>query len=251
MIHRALQRVFAASLGAASLFGCNATETGNPVAGQTLALTARSSSDDVATGSTEDAALSVSSAWIVLGDMRFIQSADCDSGSASRVDVDGPIAIDLVKKPDVLDLELAATRYCRVRVRLDKAKDVAGAPSVLDDHSIVLEGERADGVSFSVRSRRNFDLELRARGDGFSLGTGKEAMILAFDVATWLDGVDLESATPDSNGSIAVDDDSDRDRLDVFEDNVKQAMELFKDDNRDSKLDRSELEDLLASGSGS
>src|ERR1700755_2897083 len=109
MTPRACKVWLAASVAAASVFtGCNATETGNPVAGQSLALTARSSSDDVATGSSDDAALSVASAWVVLGDMRFIQSDDCDKGSGSRVDVEGPIAIDLVKKPDVIDVQLAA-----------------------------------------------------------------------------------------------------------------------------------------------
>lgn len=231
--------------------GCNATETGNPVAGQTLALTARSSSDDVATGSSADAALNVSSALIVVSDMRFVQSADCDRGPGSRLDVEGPIAVDLVEKNEVLDLQLDAARYCRVRVRLNKDKDVSGAPSELEDHSILLQGERADGVSFTVVSRRSFDLELRARGDGFSLGTGKEAMILAFDLATWLDGVDLEGAAPDSSGAIEIDDDHDRERLDVFEDNVKQAMELFKDGNGNAKLDEGDLERVLASGSSS
>src|SRR4051794_6399436 len=148
---------------------CNATETGNPVAQHTLALTSRSSSDTVST-SDSGAAIRVTDAWIVLGDLRFIKSEDCDRGSSSRVDVEGPIAVDLVSDPDRLKLTLEAARYCRIRVRLEKSKDLAGAPADLEDQSIALRGERTDdGTSFELRSRSNFDLDLRARGDGFDL----------------------------------------------------------------------------------
>jgi hypothetical protein len=133
-------------------------------------------------------------------------------------------------------------------VRLEKAKDVSEAPSELDDNSIVLSGKRADDATFVVRSRRNYDLDLRARGDGFDLTGARGAMILAFDLATWLDGVELESAEANSNGVIEIDQDHDRTRLDAFEGNVKQAMELFRDRDRDSKLDDDDLDDSLAGG---
>jgi hypothetical protein len=239
--------VFGAGLLAAAVSGCTATETGNPVTQQTLALTARSSSEDVSTGDS-GASLRVSSAWIVLGDMRFVKSADCDRGPASRVDVEGPQAIELVENRDALALELEAASYCRVRVRLDRAKDLSGAPADLDDHSVLLRGSRADDTELVLRSRRNFDLDLRARGEGFDLTGARGAMILAFDLATWLDGVDLENAEPDANGVIVIDDQADRARLGVFEDNVKQAMELFRDRDRDSKLDEDDLDDSLAGG---
>jgi hypothetical protein len=234
-------------IAAAALSGCTATETGNPVTQQTLALTARSSSEDVSTGE-DGASLTVDEAWIVLGDIRFVKSADCDRGPASRGDIDGPLAIDLVKGAETLRLELDSANYCRVRVRLEKAKDVTGAPAELEDRSIVLHGTRADGTAFVVRSRRNYDLDLRARGDGFSLADARGGMILAFDVATWLSGVDLEGATPSNGALIEIDDDHERARLDAFEDNVKRAMELFRDRDRDARLDDDELDDSLAGG---
>lgn len=234
-------------LAAAALSGCNATETGNPVTQQMLSLTARSSSEEVSTRD-EGAALTVSSAWIVLGDMRFVKSADCDRGAASRVDVEGPLAIDLVAAGEPVEFDLDSGSYCRVRVRLEKAKDVAGAPAELEDQSIVLHGTRADGTPFVVKSRRNYDLELRARGGGFSLEAARGGMILAFDVATWLEGVDIEGAAASDTGMIEIDADHDRARLDVFEDNVKQAMELFRDRDRDARLDDDELDDSLAGG---
>jgi hypothetical protein len=250
MTHRSsvLLAQLVCSLVGVGLSACNATETGNPVTQQTLALEARSSNDDVSSGASSSASIRVESAWIVLGDMRFVSSADCDRGEGSRVDFKGPIAIDLVEQSDDLELMLDATQYCRVRVKLDKAKDVSGAPSELDDQSIVLQGTRADGTSFSVKSQRNFNLELRARGDAFSLAATRGSMILAFDLATWLDSVDLEGAAPDASGAIEVDDHNDKDRLDVFEDNVKRAMELYRDRDGNSKLDDDELGDPLAGG---
>jgi len=240
--------VLAGMVALPALSGCNATETGNPVTQQTLALTARSSSDEVATGDGSAAPLRVRSAWILLGDMRFVKSSDCDRGAGTRLDIEGPIAIELVGGRDPLELELEAASYCRVRVRLEKAKNVAGAPAELDDHSIVLRGTRADHTEFVVSSRRNYDLELRARADGFDLPNARGAMILGFDLATWLGGVELESAPASSNGTIEIDENGDPTRLDAFEEDVKQAMELFRDRDRDSQLDDDELDDPLAGG---
>ena len=228
--------------------GCTATETGNPVAQQSLALSARSSQPDVALLSETDAALRVTSAWLVLGGLEFVQSADCDRGPSSRSDIDGPVAIELTSQPQPFELALDATRYCRVRVRLEKGKELSGAPAELEDHSIVLQGLRADGVAFALRSRRNFDLDLRARGAGFDLATVGDDLILAFDLASWLDGIDLSSALSVAGEVIAVDDDHGRDRLQLFEDNVERALELFRDHNGDKQLDEDDLREPLAGG---
>lgn len=244
---RALQALIVS--GASSwLCACVGTETGNPVAQQSLALETRSSSPDVSTDTRADASLHVSSAWISLGDLRFVESSDCEHGAGTRVDIDGPIAVELVEEHKQLDLHLTAAKYCRVRLRMDKAKDIAGAPSELEDHSIVVNGTRADGVSFSLRSKRNYALDLRARDDAFEVADAASDMILAFDLSAWLAGVDLAAALPNAAGVIAIDDGSERERLDVFEDNVKRAMELFRDRDGDAKLDDDELRHVLAGG---
>jgi hypothetical protein len=239
----------AAVVGACVLAACTATETGNPVGEQRLALTARSTDQGVALGN--DAAsgrVRVDEAWVVLGDIRFVQSARCDSGPEQQAEIPGPRIVDLVAHPLPIEFAADATSYCRVRVPLDRAEGDEGAPAALDDHAILIRGERADGTPFELRSRQKREADIRARGEPFTLADGGDALILAFDVGRWLSGVDLDGADTDSDGVIRIDEDHERDRLDVFEENVEAAMELFRDGNGNGRLDDGEPDSPLARG---
>jgi len=232
-------------------WACNATETGNPVAEHRLALTARSSSDTVALGSAAPGAgLSVDEAWVVIGDIRFVQSADCDSGPEQQADVPGPQVLELIAQPAPIAFAVDEAAYCRVRVPLDRAEALDGAvPAELDDHAILIRGTRAaDGVAFVLRSRQTREADIRSRDEPFTLERTSADLILAFDVGRWLEGVEIESASTGADGVVRIDDDSQRDRLDVFEENVEAAMELFRDDDGDGRLDAVESDTPLASG---
>lgn len=219
-----------------ALAGCSASETGNPVGGRTLQLLARSSDPVVGVG--EDAELRVDAAWVVLDDIRFESAAQCDSGETREADIDGPIIVDLVQRPEPLPLALEDTAYCRVRVKQDRAERVPnGAPEELEDASIVVTGTRRDGTPFVIRTRREREAELRSESEPFELDAATNALILAFDVGKWLEGVELDTAEPNDEGVIRIDDDNDDDRLERFEENVEAALELFRDRDEDGALD--------------
>lgn len=224
--------------GALLAVACTASETGNPVAERTMALRGRSSDASIQLGPARAAALTVARAFIVLDDVRFEHGAQCDDGDEREADIPGPIIVDLVADPAPLPLALEDAAYCRVRVRLDRAEDVpSGAPAALEDASIVLEGSLPGGAPFVIRSRREPEAEVRSRAEPFELTRATSALILAFDVGRWLEGVDLERAEASGDGVIRVDDDRNDDLLERFEDNVERAMELFDDRNRDGVLD--------------
>lgn len=230
---------------------CAASETGNPVEGQTLSLTARSSDAHVSAGEPKGAAadVTVSAAWIVIKEVRFVRSAVCDRGQDAEVSIEGPIVAELVAEPTVLDLAVEDASYCRVRAPLDRAERVPDfAPDELQDAAIVVEGTRSDGTPFVIRSEATPDAELRSRGAPFSLSSARASLVLAFDLGRWLQGVDLDAAKPDARGVVRIDDDHHRALLDRFEDNVEAAMELFDDVDHDGELSETEIEDVLAGG---
>jgi hypothetical protein len=216
---------------ALAAFGCNASETGNPVAERTLALRGSLPSDD--------AGVTVDSVWIVLDDIRFEHGAECDNGEEREGDVPGPIVVDLVAEPAPFALALEDDAYCRVRVRFERADaDLpSGAPAELEDAALVLLGTRSDGTPIVVRSRREPEAEVRSRSEPFQLSEATPALILAFDVGRWLEGVELDDAELDDDGVIRIDDDNNDDQLERFEANVEAAMELFHDRDDDGHVD--------------
>ena len=238
--------------------GCTGTEVGNPVEETPLALLARSSDAAVVSRGNGDAGDSgapsgatLDALWVVLGDLRFVTDADCASDRDTRITVRGPVVAELSSGPEELHAVLANGPYCRVRVPLDRLNPAlvdAGTPEALDGHSVLFEGRRADGTPFRILSRDKRELELRTRSEPFTLERTERAMILSFDVAAWLDGVDLDGAAPNASGEVVIDETVDRTRLAAFEENLGTSLRLYRDLDEDGDLDPGELAEELARG---
>jgi hypothetical protein len=54
-------------------------------------------------------------------------------------------------------------------------------------------------------------------------------LLLSFDVATWLDGIDLDGADRSADGSIVIDETHNTPLLTRFEANIDCSLELFID----------------------
>jgi len=233
---------------------CTGTEVGNPVAEPvSVSLTARSSQGNVAlaSGGDEDAGGStiiVEQIWVSLGDARFVIDEDCSNRqSADRVVVDGPFVADIATGPTALAERLPQGEYCSVRVSLERAPATdAGAPDALTGHSVLLRGHRADGTPVVIRSRDKPDFVLRGRAESFRVEDAHHALFLAFDAAAWLEGVGIETATPNAQGQIVIEPGTEDARLRTFETNLKRSLSLFKDGNADGALAPSETTDALA-----
>ncbi len=220
-----MTRPFTLLAAAAALAACTGTDVGNPAVDVHFAgynLTGPEAAVDQAIMQVER--------------IRLRPADDCDGDAA--IEIDGPFAVDLTTTTaiaDLTDVELEAQAYCRLELRWHQDDDT--------DLAIEVAGE-ADGTPFAVRSRRNDELRLEAtEADGFTIGEATSALFVAFDLAAWLDGVDIASAVLDGDGVAVIDDDTNSDLLDVFEDNVADAADLFADDDGDGALDDDEHDD--------
>jgi hypothetical protein len=236
-------------LGALVLAGCSVTETGNPPLDATMTVTGRSTEPLIASIRSDGGRVRVDAAWVVLGDVRFVMADVCDAPEAGHVDVPGPTFADVTAPaPFVVRFELAPDAYCRVRVPLARALDPlpSGPPAAILDRAILVEGRRDDGVPFSVASRVTPEIDVRSRTAPFRLDDGGRSLHLAFDVARWFDGVDLDAAVIGGDGRIRVEDGTNDEILDAIESNAEESIELFRDDDADGTLDDDEDVEPLA-----
>jgi hypothetical protein len=164
----------------------------------------------------------------------------------SRATVPGPLVVDLLSGA-TLPLELPAdVEYCRVRIPLTRADALDdGVPEELSGHSVLLTGTHA-GKPFMIRTGGRPTLDLRSMDEPFRLDADGSAILLAFDVSGWLAGLDLGSAASDAGDRIVIDEDNERGLLNVFDENLRAALTLYRDVNADGSLDGDEQADPLA-----
>jgi hypothetical protein len=185
----------------------------------------------------------VDQATIEVERVRLRPADDCEGGA--EIELDGPFHLDLLDPrgaDQLAGLPLDARAWCRIEMgwHRDDATDTA----------IRVAGS-AGGDRFVIRSRRNDELRIESLDqDGFTVDEATAALFVAFDMTTWLDGVDLAGADREPDGAIAVSEDSNRDLLERFEENVESATRLFADRDGDGALGDGEHDDddALAAG---
>lgn len=175
---------------------------------------------------------------------RLQPGTDC-STIDTGVDVEGPLVADLAGKGFLGGEPVFAVetdKFCRLRLQFDELDASAlpdGAPPELAGLSILLEGHRADGTPFVVRSRMTGELRLGASAGAFPLPTKDQGLIVGVEIARAIDELDLDTL---SGNPIEIDDTSNVDRLQAFEEAVKTATSLFRDENDDGDLSPGESE---------
>lgn len=217
------------------LAGC-VIETGNPELDVSLAVTGTSTTERVAVDGVPE--LEVTGAYVIVDDTRLVEAEGCETAAEVEYGAEGPFAVDLLAAdPFTVTMRARATDYCRLRVRLDRADGTpAGFPAGMDDNAVYLEGTRADGVPFVLRSREKFEFDLR-NDAGFPLDEGNRQLVLAFDLGTWLTTIDLASASPGGDGVVRVDEDNNESLLERFEEGVESILELYDDEDGDGDVD--------------
>jgi hypothetical protein len=151
--------------------------------------------------------------------------------------------------PALTDLEVSATNYCRFEFRWDALRDEGtGAPGELLDASILLQGRRADGTRFVLRSERGDEMRLDARNGSFTVDDLTSALFVTFDVQDLFDGIDIDGAEVGGDNTIRIEDGENDDLLSIFDDNLADAAKLFDDKDGDGELDPEERDstDVLA-----
>ena len=218
-----------ASLLALLLVGCGITETGNPELDASLFLRTTSSEPERIDVDAEPGATSVESVWLSVERLRFVRSDDCDTGVEQEIEAPAEFTTDAADPlPDPIAARLPADGYCRVRMRLDAIDDIGAAPDTLLDHALLVTGERQDGVPFQIRVEDDIDIDIRT-ATPIALDEANTSLVVAIDLAVWLDGVDLDTATIDGDGVIRVDETSNTALADRIADQIDDAVDLLDD----------------------
>jgi len=209
----------------------------------TLTFALYSSTPD-AIDATSSAKIRIDAVWIGLQDARLRPTTACKGADAKAV-VAGSFTVELVKRlATTTETKLEVARYCAFEVQLRRTKGrFAGAPSDLKNASIVVDGRRADGVAFTIRSRLDSTLTLRAvELEGFALSDAGARWIAGIDIARWFENLDLLEASADSprGRTVVIDEKSNPELLAKFNANVEQGFALFDDGNGDKNLDTEE-----------
>jgi hypothetical protein len=208
------------------------SETGNPVAAE-IALSLRTSDERAVALSSGAAGTVIEEAWVAFGEISFLDPEQC--AQIGDLDVEGETRLiaNLAEPGVVLSLEVPERSYCGLVAPVENDNPELADTDALRDHSIVIRGEREDGTAFLLRHSEQDELELAADEGSIEVSSGGPPLILAFDVATWMAGVDLEGAQVAGDGTIAIDITSNRALLDQFEVNLECSLELYEDSDGD------------------
>lgn len=239
--------------------GCAGTEVGNPGdqdANGTIEFTARA--EATAGGLTLASGIEVTEAWFALDEVRIdgvercldeSSDEDHDEDLTRRAFVEVVSGLEL---PSPVAFSEMPGEFCRLRMRYEASEAPTelpvGTPAALHEQTVLIRGFTPSGVPFELRSRDEFETELTApEGMPFALETGQHRLFVAFAMQTWFAEVDLDALADAQGGEmLVIDEDTEGDALDVFEDALSQSARLYRDVNLDGVLDASELVTVLA-----
>lgn len=232
------RRARTSAIFAALLASCTGTETGNPYTAE-LSASAYSRDPGIAVGA--GSGVVVESAWIALDAVRFFPETSCTDAAHAEDALSAPLAIELVAGASPGAFELTHARYCRAEVRVHPVAALpAGAPPELEGQTIVARGTRADGTAFVVVSGAVPVIDLQPTAGAIDVAAAAGPLLLAFDMAEWLAGVDLAGATVSPDGIVHVDASSNAALLSIFDANVARSGQLFDDAAGDGHVDTSD-----------
>lgn len=217
------------------------SETGNPLQPTPIALSAWTSDPGAVSLEPTTGGVTLNNMWVAFGTFDFRSGEACGQivtdDTGPTVDV-----VDLTSPNVAIEAQAASRDHCGLVVPLKNATEIlsADAPSELSNHSVLISGQRDDGVRFVLQYPEPDELELVGNfavpGDG--------PLLLAFDVAGLMQGIDLSAATIETNGTIVIDDARNSGLLLAFEMNLECALELYRDANDSGGVDTGD--ELLA-----
>jgi hypothetical protein len=229
----------AAIAAAIALSGCTGgTETGNPPFEAKLSYTAYSTRPETISVGGAGSVLTVSAAWLDLGDVGFVIGGTCAAPDAESLFAAGlGVGDHAAAKPASTRFTLNTGSYCEVDLPFISVPSALPdeAPPELADHSIMLQGTLANGTSFSVLSNTTTTTRLAPPAGDFTVRKESPNVLFAFDVAAWLGALDFSSANI-QGGSITVSADQNPALLELFEARLGRGVSLYPDENGDGHV---------------
>lgn len=225
-----------ASLGAGA--GCaGGSETGNPAVPMPIGLSVRSSDETRVNVHTASDTVVIDQAWVAFGPFDFVRGERCAMLDEIGQTAPTLLVADLAAPGVEIEVRVEPRDYCGLVIPLERHTRMvpAGAPAELEDHSIVVRGTRMDGTPFELAWPEQEELDMGGI-DGLLPVREGDRLLFAFDVAVWMEGLDLDGATVSDDGVIRIDEANNSALLLVFEENVECSLELFLDVDGDGAV---------------
>ncbi len=226
------------------------TETGNPSFSGALSYTGYSSSPEVAVGAAQSGSLAtIDNAWLSLQGVTLSQRGECGLVDDASVEIPGlGVGDHAAGAHNFTRFTASARDFCNVELPLSRVTERAQlgpAPAELEGHSILLEGRLADGTPLRILSAAAPRVVLAPAAGGFALSENEGELLMAFDFAAWLRGLDWATAEVE-DGRVELSERVNAGLLAAFEANLSRGVELYRDRDGDGKLDADA--ELLARG---
>ncbi len=172
--------------------------------------------------------------------------SEAQAGRDKGIRFKGPYVFDAIAgviEGEMPPVDLVDGSYRRIDFQLKRSFDAAADDPLLGN-VFVIHGEftKADQsvVPFAIEWHVAMNFRLKAE-DAFSVVAGGENKLnIAFDVAKWFDGVSLEAASVDADGTMYINKQSNRELLKAMHKNLKIHTHFGKDKDGDGKLAPSE-----------
>ncbi len=228
----------AALLSCVAYGGCTGTETGNPVAELQIAYDARSSNADAIRIRDDGAPLRLDDIWLRLGEFSFGSTeAECSDDDLRAVMRPGiGVGNHGGDEPLVQDLSVPSDSYCEVLfdyASQPNPDEPADLPDELNGSAVFLTGELRDGTP--VRLLLPSASGVRFAPSDRRFADGLQTLIIAFDVAAWFDGIDIESASREGN-EVLISERSNPALLQAFQANLARGTELYRDEDANNRV---------------
>jgi len=217
--------------------GCTGIDVGNPV-DVSFTIYDEASAD-----------FTVTDLWLVVDEVRFYSCAQQQVTASAP----GPLYIDVFAggAPGPLGgLDVPEDNYCVVELAWGTGGPPlpGGVPAELDGVTVLLGGVRADGKTFTVRSRRQDALmQFALAPQGFTVDADTTTLFEGYSGQNLLGGLDLNSAVVMGN-SFRIETGTNDALLDLFEAGFHSATALYDDSDGNGVLDPGERQTPLAFG---
>jgi hypothetical protein len=237
------------TLLAFAALGCaSGTETGNPSLNASLSFSAHSSKPDAVAVREGAAPVLVSAVWLSLGPVALVEGEDCSASSPRFESAALGVGNHAAAQPGHTDVSAEASSFCALELEFTPSVELPqSAPTALSGRSIAVAGELADGAPFLLVSGFEGRVAVPAVDTSFALSEAQAAMLLGFDLAAWLEGIDLDAVPREDDGSIVIDAERTPELVALFDAALPVGLELYRDRDGDGRLD--ENPELLARGS--
>ena len=217
-----------------SLLACTGTDTGNPFT-QPLTVDAHSSNPGEVEIAIPAGGAVVTEAWLSIADVGMsecVEEKEADVGDLGVADHAAEDALEVT-------FEARTKSYCEMQVPWVIATDdePVPVPAEVVGTAIFLAGQTAGGTTFVLRSALTGVVTVSPVGESFELSEPLGGLFLGFDLARWLQDIDLDSAVLAADNTILIDGTSNTNLLTIFEGNVAAGLELYRDTNKNGRPD--------------